>query len=116
MSQELCWQEPSLAVYGQLDSLQAPFDFKKLKPLSINPPWQPASTLSQSTSCCSLKLGRALPAIFHAPSVEPVVEKAQQLPHWPWFFTGVTAPLVVQSTEAAVTSVSTCWPRLGREP
>ena len=30
-----------------------------------------------------------------APSVEPVVEKAQHEPHWPWSFTGVTAPFVV---------------------
>jgi len=42
-----------------------------------------------------------LPAIWNAPSVEPVVEKAQQEPHWPWFFTGVTAPLATQSTEAS---------------
>merc|ERR1719284_2346476 len=33
-----------------------------------------------------------------APSREPVVEKAQHEPHCPWFFTGVTAPFVVQST------------------
>jgi hypothetical protein len=26
-----------------------------------------------------------------ADSMEPVAEKAQQEPHWPWFFTGVTA-------------------------
>ena len=30
-----------------------------------------------------------------APSVEPVVEKAQHDPHWPWSLTPVTAPLVV---------------------
>jgi len=30
----------------------------------------------------------------------PVAEKAQHEPHWPWSFTGVTAPLVVQSIEA----------------
>ena len=33
----------------------------------------------------------------YAPSVEPVVEKAQQEPHWPWFLTAVTAPFLVQS-------------------
>ena len=27
-----------------------------------------------------------------------MVEKGQHEPHWPWFFTGVTAPLVRQST------------------
>lgn len=29
-----------------------------------------------------------------------MAEKAQQDPHYPWFSTGVTAPLAVQSTEA----------------
>ena len=43
-----------------------------------------------------------LPAIWNAPSTEPVVEKAQHEPHWPWFFTGVTAPLATQSTASAV--------------
>ena len=33
-----------------------------------------------------------------APSTEPVVEKDQHEPHWPWFLTGVTAFLVRQST------------------
>jgi hypothetical protein len=28
-----------------------------------------------------------------------VDEKDQQEPHWPWFLTGVTAPLALQSTE-----------------
>jgi hypothetical protein len=30
----------------------------------------------------------------------PVAEKVQQLPHWPWSFTLVTAPLFLQSTVA----------------
>ena len=30
-----------------------------------------------------------------------VAEKAQQEPHWPWSLTGVTTPLVRQSTVAA---------------
>ena len=34
------------------------------------------------------------------PSTEPVVEKDQQLPHWPWFLIGVTAPLATQSSES----------------
>jgi hypothetical protein len=33
------------------------------------------------------------------PSTEPVVEKAQHEPHWPWFLTGVTAPFADQSTD-----------------
>ena len=33
-----------------------------------------------------------------APSMAPVVEKDQQLPHAPWFLTAVTAPLATQST------------------
>merc|ERR1719154_698735 len=43
------------------------------------------------------------------PSNEPVVEKAQQEPHCPWFFTAVTMPLVRQSmvsSRAAATSES----------
>ena len=60
-------------------------------------PYEPA----QSTSSCSEK-ERSFPvAIWYAPSVDPVVEKAQHEPHWPWFFTGVTAPLATQSTESA---------------
>jgi len=37
-------------------------------------------------------------AIAHAPSIAPVDENDQQLPHWPWSFTGVTAAFVRQST------------------
>ena len=29
----------------------------------------------------------------------PVVEKAQQEPHWPWFLIGVTASVVRQSID-----------------
>lgn len=32
------------------------------------------------------------------PSSDPVVEKAQQDPQFPWFLTGVTAPCCCQST------------------
>jgi len=35
-----------------------------------------------------------------APSIDPVAEKDQHDPHWPWFLIGVTAPLVLQSTES----------------
>jgi len=34
-----------------------------------------------------------------------VVENAQQEPHWPWFLMGVTAPLVVQSTDVGSASL-----------
>merc|ERR1719498_671570 len=61
-------------------------------------PWLPWALL-QSTSCCSEKDTSFPVAICQAPSVDPVDEKAQQLPHWPWFLMGVTAPLVLQSTE-----------------
>merc|ERR1712080_228587 len=47
---------------------------------------------SKSTSCCSLRLTLCPMPSFHMPSRAPVDEKAQQLPHWPWFFTGVTRP------------------------
>jgi len=36
-----------------------------------------------------------------SPSIEPVVEKAQQDPQLPWFLTGVTAPAVTQLTDVA---------------
>merc|ERR1719481_2031289 len=46
------------------------------------------------------------PVFFiHAPSNPPVAENAQQLPHCPRFFTGVTNPLSLWSKEVgAVTS------------
>jgi hypothetical protein len=34
------------------------------------------------------------------PSKTPVVENDQHDPHCPWFLTGVTAPLALQSIEA----------------
>ena len=63
----------------------------KSKLLSMSPPWQAESTVSRSTSCCSLKGDKLLRG-------EPVVENAKREPHFPWFFTSVTAPIVVQST------------------
>ena len=47
---------------------------------------------------CSERLTRRPVARWCIASSAPVVEKDQQLPHWPWFLTGVTAPLVLQST------------------
>merc|ERR1712139_249947 len=77
-----------------------------LNQLSIRPPLHPLATLSHSTSSSSLKDSSLPLAIAFAPSTEPVVENAQHEPHWPWFFTGVTAPLATQSTESARLVVS----------
>merc|ERR1719182_983477 len=68
-------------------------------------PWLPKEP-AQSTNCCSER-DTSLPEDRKlAPSREPVVEKAQHEPHWPWFFTGVTAPLVTQSTLSAAAACS----------
>merc|ERR1712190_146481 len=83
----------------------------------MRPPLHPESCLSQSTNCCSLSETSLPLAISQAPSEEPVVENDQHEPHCPWFLTGVTAPLVVQSTASAKASPPySCWPRLGKEP
>jgi hypothetical protein len=62
------------------------------------------SAPEQSTSCCSDSDVRVPVFRKTEPSVEPVVEKAQHEPHWPWSFTGVTAPLSVQSTDVGSAS------------
>merc|ERR1719213_749797 len=70
----------------------------------MRPPWHEwsPSLVEQSMSCCS-ESDLSLPVeICTRPSVEPVVENDQHEPHWPWFLTGVTAPLVRQSTASAV--------------
>merc|ERR1711898_71167 len=83
----------------------------------MRPPLHPESTLSQSTNCCSLRETRLPLAISHAPSNAPVVENDQHEPHCPWFFTGVTAPFVVQSMDAANASPLNVWlPSFGSEP
>ena len=72
------------------------------KASSIRPPLQPwlPSAPEQSTSCCSDR-DNSWPVLMKViPSTEPVVEKDQQEPQSPWFFTGVTAPAAFQSTEA----------------
>merc|ERR1719285_859872 len=51
----------------------------------------------QSTICCSERLYRVLWEFIHMPFMAPVAEKAQQEPHWPWFFTGVTLPSSLKS-------------------
>merc|ERR1719460_1163440 len=68
-------------------------------------PWSvpPCAALSQETRSCSENETSFLVAIWYAPSNEPVVEKAQQEPHWPWFLIGVTAPLADQSTASSPT-------------
>ena len=76
-----------------------PFSIAYSKALSIHPPSQPESLLSQSTICDSLKLIK-LPVFFACwPSIDPTAEKAQQEPHCCWLFTGVTIPEILQSTE-----------------
>ena len=76
------------------------------KAWSISPPLQPwfPNEDEQSTSYCSEYEVSFPVAMNSAPSTAPVVEKAQHDPHCPWSFTGVTAPLVVQSTEAGISS------------
>ena len=65
------------------------------------------SSVSQSTSCCSLRLTSLPVRMALMPSTAPMAEKAQQLPHMPWFFTPVTAPCLRQSTAAGSESAST---------
>ena len=38
--------------------------------------------------------------LYFSPSNAPVVENAQQDPHWPWSLTSVTAPWALQSTSS----------------
>lgn len=61
--------------------------------------------VSQSTSSCSLRVVRFPPKIAAAPSTAPVVEKDQQEPHLPWFFTSDTAPRSTQSTDLRPTAL-----------
>jgi hypothetical protein len=46
----------------------------------MRPPWQPKFLWEQLTSSCSDKLTSSPVAIACAPSIAPVLEKAQQLP------------------------------------
>merc|ERR1719158_2559477 len=83
----------------------------------MRPPLQPEFCLEQSTNCCSLRDSKLPVAISHCPSKPPVEEKAQQDPHWPWSFTGVTAPLVDQSMLAGAALPEDWWePILGMSP
>jgi hypothetical protein len=54
--------------------------------------------VEQSTSYYSEKLPTVPVLSPIKDSDDPVVEKAQQDPHYPWFFTGETIPLVTQLT------------------
>jgi len=51
-----------------------------------------------------------------ADSIASVAEKAQHDPHCPWSFTGVTIPLVLQSTEeGAVVMVASSSSKTGMD-
>jgi len=115
--EKLVLQLPSLAVYAY-EASEATFTVPwYAKPASMRPPPQPLFALEQSTSCCSERDTSLPVAPDHAPSVPPVVENAQQDPHWPWFFTAVTRCLVVQSTEATSGWPEWTWlPAFGRSP
>ena len=53
--------------------------------------------------------------IAFRPSIFPTAEKAQQLPHSPWFLTGVTAPFFRQSTLCSDAALNTTQRRRLRE-
>merc|ERR1719197_898321 len=59
-------------------------------------------------SCCSEKLSRLPVATKWAPSMEPVVAKAQHEPQAPWSLTGVTAPASTQLTSPLIADSSNC--------
>merc|ERR1711908_128663 len=77
------------------------FSMAYWNPRSIRPPLHPWFLVEQSTRFCSEREVSPDPATALAPSMAPVVEKAQHDPHCPWFLTGVTAPLDLQSTVAS---------------
>ena len=57
-----------------------------------------------------------LVALKCCPSRVPVVEKDQQLPHWPWSLTGVTYPSCLQSTVLGRLLTSTRWLEVSSTP
>mmetsp|Transcript_18947 Transcript_18947/g.47247 ORF Transcript_18947/g.47247 Transcript_18947/m.47247 type:complete len:214 (-) Transcript_18947:414-1055(-) len=91
---------PAAAVYAQSASVSMPLFFTiHLNALSIRPPLQPMLPLCEHDTSSSSDTASSLPVLMAwMPSTDPVVEKAQQDPHWPWFFTAVTAPALTQST------------------
>ena len=83
-------------------------------------------SVEQSTSCCSERPVKPVPAdavgpgsapvaMNAAPSRAPVAANAQQLPHPPWSLTGVTAPAATQFTDdcsaRAASSLRVCSAR-----
>merc|ERR1719469_200003 len=69
-----------------------------------HPPLQPSLLPSQSTNCCSETDTRFPVAMACPDSTTPMVEKAQQDPHWPWSLIGFTKPFWTQSTASATSS------------
>ena len=100
---------PPPDVYAYADSAAIPLASTHLNALSISPPEQPLSVVSHCTRSSSDSESSVPDEIWYAPSSEPVVEKAQQLPQRPWFFTGVTAPAVTQSTASGSAAFEVTW-------
>eukprot|EP01139_Manchomonas_bermudensis_P018985 Amastigsp_a676280_1700.p3 type:complete len:132 gc:universal Amastigsp_a676280_1700:341-736(+) len=99
--------EPPTPVYGyEVHEQMPPFEMIQPKALSIRPPLQPWSAVSQSTSSWGESELRPSPSISTMPSIEAQVEKAQHEPHCSWFLMGVTAPLVTQLTEVGRVAAS----------
>merc|ERR1711862_837405 len=72
-----------------------------MKPKTMAPPLQPLFCFEHSTRFSSEREVNPSPAISLAPSMAPVVEKAQHDPHAPWFLTPVTAPFAFQSISSS---------------
>ena len=92
---------PPPLLYGYDDSVARPPNFFTYwKAESMMPPLHPAApfTWQHETICCSEKETSLPVEIWWTPSMEPVALNVQHEPHWPWFFTGVTAPFLRQST------------------
>ena len=71
----------------------------------VSPPAQPKTPFfapPQDVACCALKTVGGPPFKKKAVSTCCTALKAQHEPHWPWFFTGVSAPSTArQSTRSA---------------
>ena len=80
------------------------------------PPWQPMhphfshrDVESHETSSCS-ESETSLPVLMaNAPSMPPMVEKAQHEPQSPWSLMGVTLPAATQSTDLFVAAGSSSY-------
>ena len=73
-----------------------------MKAFDYHPPIHPNEEVSQSTNYYSARESRVPVWMKWAPSMAAVAEKAQHDPHYPWSLTGLTAPLVIQSTESVM--------------